>query len=364
MQRLSRRTLKQKPHLRLPTLLPLIPFLGWPTTHTHHQKPTPPQPRRHVKTSSSSSLLHRWIKRTFFTSCRIPGGSSSQGTDDHTKYETLKKELHELKDKLYPFAVDKEFVGSLQDVDTMVGTPTEKVKAAVELFSTMTIMECAAVATILSKKMGMPLPMQGMQMPMQGMQMPMQGMQMPMQGMQMPMQGMQMPMQGMQMPMQQGAPPQQGQQGSPPQQVEQGAPQQETSPQKEGGPQHKEQKGAQKGEQKGPQKGEQKGEKGAPQKDKHPEQDASKKPVHPGAQNRPKKALFTVTLKKFPEGAKFKVLKEVRVLRPGMNLIESKELVDQLPSTLQKGIPENELEEWKTKLEAVGAEIDIVPEAP
>eukprot|EP01121_Diplochlamys_sp_Union-15-3_P011133 TRINITY_DN3195_c0_g1_i1.p1 TRINITY_DN3195_c0_g1~~TRINITY_DN3195_c0_g1_i1.p1 ORF type:complete len:236 (-),score=50.74 TRINITY_DN3195_c0_g1_i1:23-730(-) len=73
-----------------------------------------------------------------------------------------------------------------------------------------------------------------------------------------------------------------------------------------------------------------------------------------------KKVTYTVTLKKYPEANKFKVLKEVRVLKPGMNLTDSKVLIEQLPALLNKGIPEADIEKWKKLLTSVEAEFDVV----
>uniref|UniRef100_A0A6B2LQU7 Large ribosomal subunit protein bL12 C-terminal domain-containing protein n=1 Tax=Arcella intermedia TaxID=1963864 RepID=A0A6B2LQU7_9EUKA len=68
----------------------------------------------------------------------------------------------------------------------------------------------------------------------------------------------------------------------------------------------------------------------------------------------------SVKLISFPEGSKMHVLKEVRKLKPGMNLLESKKLVENLPQILQKNVLPEEQKEWKTLLEAVGAVIEFV----
>jgi ribosomal protein L7/L12 len=69
---------------------------------------------------------------------------------------------------------------------------------------------------------------------------------------------------------------------------------------------------------------------------------------------------FDIKLIKYPEGDKFKVLKEIRALKPGMPLMESKALVENLPQVIMKGVTAKEAEEWKNALSKVGAVIEIV----
>lgn len=93
-----------------------------------------------------------------------------------------------------------------------------------------------------------------------------------------------------------------------------------------------------------------------PEAGKPPEKPAEKpaeKPVEA-------KSIATVKLVSFPEGAKFNVLREVRKLKPGMNLMDSKKLVENLPQILVKSAPAKEVEEWKKALEAVGAVIELI----
>lgn len=67
-----------------------------------------------------------------------------------------------------------------------------------------------------------------------------------------------------------------------------------------------------------------------------------------------------VKLVSFPEANKFKVLKEIRTLKPGMNLMESKALIEGLPKVVIKELPAKQAEEWKTKLTDAGAVVELV----
>jgi len=91
------------------------------------------------------------------------------------------------------------------------------------------------------------------------------------------------------------------------------------------------------------------------------------------------KSSYKLVLTALPDDAKIKVLKEVRVLRPGMKLLEvtyypcliylsqkcwreslqSKALVDKLPSILKDEMPKAEAEEWQKKLKEVGATCEL-----
>ena len=55
---------------------------------------------------------------------------------------------------------------------------------------------------------------------------------------------------------------------------------------------------------------------------------------------------------------KINVIKEVRVIT-GLGLKEAKDLVEAAPKEVKKGVPKNEAEEAKKKLEAAGAKVDL-----
>ena len=69
---------------------------------------------------------------------------------------------------------------------------------------------------------------------------------------------------------------------------------------------------------------------------------------------------FDVKLVGFDAKAKIKIIKEARSIVPGLGLKEAKELVESAPVAIQKGLSKENAEEIKAKLEALGAEIEIV----
>ena len=66
---------------------------------------------------------------------------------------------------------------------------------------------------------------------------------------------------------------------------------------------------------------------------------------------------FTVTLT-VPGGQKIQVIKELRGIT-SLGLKEAKELVDNAPKAVKEGVSKEEAEEIKTKLEGVGATVEI-----
>ena len=69
------------------------------------------------------------------------------------------------------------------------------------------------------------------------------------------------------------------------------------------------------------------------------------------------KTEFDVVMTEF--GAeKIKVIKEVRGIT-GLGLSEAKALVEGIPAKIKEGVSKEEAEELKTKLEAVGAKVEI-----
>eukprot|EP01091_Cochliopodium_minus_P012404 TRINITY_DN3747_c0_g1_i1.p1 TRINITY_DN3747_c0_g1~~TRINITY_DN3747_c0_g1_i1.p1 ORF type:complete len:222 (+),score=68.91 TRINITY_DN3747_c0_g1_i1:72-737(+) len=74
----------------------------------------------------------------------------------------------------------------------------------------------------------------------------------------------------------------------------------------------------------------------------------------------PKKTSFNIKLTNIAEGNKIKVLKVIRNLKKGMALMESKELIDKLPSVIGENVPTEEAEvAWKKALEEVGATVEL-----
>ena len=62
----------------------------------------------------------------------------------------------------------------------------------------------------------------------------------------------------------------------------------------------------------------------------------------------------------YDEKSKIKVIKEVRALIEGLGLKEAKEMVEGIPRVLHKSIKPELAEEYKAKLEAVGAKLEII----
>lgn len=72
-----------------------------------------------------------------------------------------------------------------------------------------------------------------------------------------------------------------------------------------------------------------------------------------------KPILFDLKLASFDAAAKIKVIKEVRSIL-GLGLKEAKEMVESAPVIIQKGLKPENAEELKTKLEAVGAQVELM----
>jgi large subunit ribosomal protein L7/L12 len=71
-------------------------------------------------------------------------------------------------------------------------------------------------------------------------------------------------------------------------------------------------------------------------------------------------ALVDLKLTGFDAKAKIKVIKEVRAVVEGLGLKEAKELVEGAPKVIMKGIKPEQAEELKQRLEAVGAQVEVV----
>jgi large subunit ribosomal protein L7/L12 len=56
---------------------------------------------------------------------------------------------------------------------------------------------------------------------------------------------------------------------------------------------------------------------------------------------------------------KIAVIKEVRAVASGLGLAEAKKIVDTPPAVIKEGIPKEEAEEIKKKLEAAGAKVEL-----
>jgi len=88
-------------------------------------------------------------------------------------------------------------------------------------------------------------------------------------------------------------------------------------------------------------------------------EDAKGKEKLKGPPPKEEKVLANVKLISYPDGAKMNVLREVRKVKPGMNLMDSKKLVENLPQILSKGASPEEQKQWKEALEKVGAVVEF-----
>jgi len=70
------------------------------------------------------------------------------------------------------------------------------------------------------------------------------------------------------------------------------------------------------------------------------------------------KTEFTVTLKAAGPD-KLKVIKEVRVIVPGLGLTEAKKFVEEAPQVVKDSATKDEAQKIKEQLEAVGATVEI-----
>ena len=77
-----------------------------------------------------------------------------------------------------------------------------------------------------------------------------------------------------------------------------------------------------------------------------------------GAAPAEEKTTFEVILKEAGTN-KIGVIKEVRVVVPGLGLADAKALVEGAPKSLREGVSKDEAAEIKKKLEAAGAKVEI-----
>jgi len=83
------------------------------------------------------------------------------------------------------------------------------------------------------------------------------------------------------------------------------------------------------------------------------EEDADDVPVEQ------QKSLFTVRLIKFDDTKKVAVIKEIKNLVEGMNLVQAKKFVESVPQVVRSDISKEEAEKLKETLTAAGGTVDI-----
>ena len=70
------------------------------------------------------------------------------------------------------------------------------------------------------------------------------------------------------------------------------------------------------------------------------------------------KTEFDVVLEEVPKDKKIAILKVVRTIT-GLGLKEAKEMVESTPKALKEGVPKEDAEETKSKLEEAGAKVTV-----
>ena len=70
------------------------------------------------------------------------------------------------------------------------------------------------------------------------------------------------------------------------------------------------------------------------------------------------KTEFDVILEEVPKDKKIAILKVVRTIT-GLGLKEAKEMVESTPKAIKEGVPKEDAEETKTKLEEAGAKVTV-----
>ncbi|XP_064406484.1 uncharacterized protein LOC135351429 [Halichondria panicea] len=68
---------------------------------------------------------------------------------------------------------------------------------------------------------------------------------------------------------------------------------------------------------------------------------------------------FTVRLVKYEESSKIKLIKEIKVLMDGMNLVQSKKFVEGVPQVIKSEVSKEEAERLKVALEAAGGVVEL-----
>lgn len=72
------------------------------------------------------------------------------------------------------------------------------------------------------------------------------------------------------------------------------------------------------------------------------------------------KTEFKLVLQKFEASAKAKIIREVKNIVPGMNLVEAKKFVEStMPKTIRENVPKEDAEKLKKTLEGLGATISM-----
>ncbi|VEN51899.1 unnamed protein product [Callosobruchus maculatus] len=71
------------------------------------------------------------------------------------------------------------------------------------------------------------------------------------------------------------------------------------------------------------------------------------------------KSVFTVKLTKFDEKQKVALIKEIKNLLEGMNLVQAKKFVESAPTVVRSEVPKDEADKLKAAIEKVGGTVEI-----
>lgn len=71
------------------------------------------------------------------------------------------------------------------------------------------------------------------------------------------------------------------------------------------------------------------------------------------------KSLFTVKLMKFDEKQKVAIIKEIKNLMEGMNLVQAKKFVESSPTVVKAEVTKDEAEKLKEALMKVGGVVEV-----
>ncbi|XP_074604425.1 mitochondrial ribosomal protein L12 [Brevipalpus obovatus] len=71
------------------------------------------------------------------------------------------------------------------------------------------------------------------------------------------------------------------------------------------------------------------------------------------------KSAYTVKLTGFDDTKKVALIKEMKAIVPGMNLVQAKKFVESVPQLIRKDISKEEADKLKASLEALGAQVSV-----
>lgn len=82
-------------------------------------------------------------------------------------------------------------------------------------------------------------------------------------------------------------------------------------------------------------------------------------PEEAGGQAAGVKASFTVKLTKFDESRKVALIKEIKKLIEGINLVEAKRFVEECPKVVKSNVTKDEADALQKQLEAAGGSVKL-----